>query len=206
MRDFLPAIYDASGVGYRTGSAEESFNIMPIMLHGKTIGAHPRNEMVNANDFTPSSSADRGRGIFAFSDDIDLYLDQDTYYYNGGNQDLTATTGNGYAGNTGFNEEYIATTVSHRVSGIENIVIVNAGHTSTNASANHGNVWYTADNSTAPSSVSDADMPGNNGVSIVRGGASLDGYFFLCDINGQIHNSNINDITAWTSTDFLTGA
>jgi len=61
MRDFLPAIYDASGVGYRTGSAEESFNIMPIMLHGKTIGAHPRNEMVNANDFTPSSSADRGR-------------------------------------------------------------------------------------------------------------------------------------------------
>ena len=204
MRDFLPAIYDASGVGYRTGSAEESFNIMPIMLHGKTIGAHPRNEMVNANDFTPSSSADRGRGIFAFSDDIDLYLDQDTYYYNGGNQDLTATTGNGYAGNTGFNEEYIATTVSHRVSGIENIVIVNAGHTSTNASANHGNVWYTADNSTAPSSVTDADMPGNNGVSIVRGGASLDGYFFLCDINGQIHNSNINDITAWTSTDFLT--
>ncbi|MCP5020009.1 MAG: hypothetical protein GY938_32690 [Ketobacter sp.] len=132
-------------------------------------------------------------------------MDQDTYYYSSGasSQDLTVTTGQGYAGNTGFNEEYIGSFVRHAVSGVENLVIVNAGHTSTHASAKHGNVWYVADAATAPSSVSDADLPCNNGVSITRGGVSLGGYFFVSDINGKIYNSDLNDITAWSANDFL---
>jgi len=211
MRSYLPVIYPAHGTDYPriqpSGAHDPLYNCMPWMLHGNEIGACPRNELSSESASpTPAASTDRGRGVVSFSGQHALYVDETSYFYSGGNTDLTDTSAPGYAGNTGFNEEYIATFVSHKISGTPNLVIVNAGHTSTHASAGHGNVWYAADGLTAPASVSDADMPGNNGVSLVRGGASLDGYFFVGDINGQIHNSNLNDITAWTATDFLTAS
>lgn len=205
MKDFLPVIYKNDGVRYRTADDEEMlFNCVPRLLNNGEIGAEPRHEIAKDASFTAGASTSRGRGLTTFGGESELYLDEDTYYYNGGSQDLTATTGNGYAGNTGFNEEYTASFVRHLVSGVENLVIVNAGHTSTHASAKHGNVWYVADGTTAPSSVSDADMPGNNGVSLTRGGASLDGYFFVGDITGKVYNSALNDITTWSATNFLT--
>lgn len=205
MRDILPVIYQNHGVRYRAADDEEMlFNCVPHYLNNGEIGAAPREEVTKDSSFTANADADRGRGITTFGGQTELYLDQDTYYYNGGSQDLTATTGNGYAGNTGFNEEYTTSFVRHLISGVENLVMVNAGHTSTHASANHGNVWYVADGSTAPSSISDANMPGNNGVSLVRGGASLDGYFFVGDITGKVFNSALNDITTWSATNFIT--
>lgn len=204
MRDFIPAIYQNDGVRYQAADEEESlFNCCPRILHGGEIAAEPRHEVTKGPSFTANNAADRGRGVTSFGGQSELYLDQDTYYYNGGSQDLTSTSAPGWAGNLGFNEEYTASFVRHRVSGSEVMAIVNAGHTSTHASANHGNLWYVVDGDTAPVSIQDADMPGNNGTSITRGGASLDGYFFLCDIKGQIYNSDLNDITAW-SGDFLT--
>lgn len=196
-RDFLPAIMHESGPNYQTDAQNyKGLNIDCLRLENGQYGIYPRHETNTIAGF-PSSSANRGRGCFSYAGEFDLYLDEDTYHYNGGSQDLTATTGQGYAGNTGFNEEYTASFVRHFQSGAEYIVIVNAGHTSTNASANHGNIWYAQD-AGIPSSVSDADLPCNNGVSITRGGASLDGFFFVCDIQGNIYNSDLNDITAWS--------
>lgn len=204
MKDFIPVIYSHSGTIFRNNLTEEAlYNCVPWVLHNGEIGACPRNEIIFDSN-AAGSAADRGRGLVTFAGYPDFYLDQDTFYYSGGSQDLTATTGQGYAGNTGFNEEYTASFIEHRISGVNNLVIVNAGHTSTNASANHGNVWYVADSTSAPSSISDADLPCNNGVSIIRGGASLDGYFFVGDITGKIYNSDLNDITSWSATNFLT--
>jgi len=214
MKTFLPAVHQADGTLYgnitgtgrrNTDPDENLFNCIPWVLHNGEIAACPRNEFTQSSN-VPNDAADRGRGLATFGGEIDLYMDQTNYYWDGGNTDLTATSSPGYAGNTGFNEEFTGSFVEHKVSGVPNLVIVNAGHASTHASANHGNVWYAADAQSAPASVSDADMPGNNGVSLVRGGASLDGYLFLGDVNGQIHNSNLNDITAWTATDFITAS
>ena len=208
MKDFLPVIYPSipwinqANNPFFEGD-EPYMNIMPRPLNNQTIGIHPRYELASAGN-VPAAGTDRGRGVTSFSDQGGLFLDEDSYFYSGGSQDLTATTGNGYAGNTGFNEEYTGSFVRHLVSGVENLVIVNAGHTSTNASANHGNVWYVANGTSAPSSISDAVIPCNNGVSITRGGASLDGYFIVCDITGKIYNSALNDITTWTATNFIT--
>jgi len=206
MRSYLPVIYDNRGELYRHAIAESNlYNCVPTILADGEIGSAPRAEFGTQSN-APSDAADRGRGVTAFAGIDELYLDQTSYYYSGGNTDLTATSSPGYAGNTGFNEEYLGSFVEHKVSGVTNLVIVNPGHSSTHASAKHGCVWYAANGASAPASISDADMPGNNGVSLVRGGASLDGYLFLGDINGQIHNSNLNDITAWTATDFLTAS
>ena len=144
------------------------------------------------------ASSSRGRGIVGFDGYGQLRVDEDTYYYNGGSDTIT--------GGNSFYAEYLASFIRARDSGVNNLIIVNAGHTSTHASANHGNVWYVPDSTTGATRITDADMPGNNGVSLTRGGAYLDGYLFLLDINGQIHNSNLNDITTWTATDFLTAS
>jgi len=209
MRSYLPVVHDSSGTTYRLEGVKEDnlYNCIPWVLNNGEIGACPRQELTTAGSSpTPDAIADRGRGITVFGSVTNIYCDQTHYFYTGGSTDMTDTSSPGYAGNTGFADEYLSSFVEHKISGVPNLVIVNAGHTSTHASANHGNVWYAADNNVAPASISDADMPGNNGVSLCRGGASLDGYFFVGDINGQIHNSNLNDITAWTATDFITAS
>ena len=179
-RDFLPAIYPNDGHTVKSPDEDNAtMNMQGIILNNSKFGVMPRNEVFKDSSFTANNAADRGRGITSFAGEDELHLDQDTYYYNGGSQDLTATSAPGYANNTGFNDDYVASFVRHNVSGVENLVIVNAGDTSTNASATHGNIWYVADGATAPSSVSSSNLPCNNAtagdrVSITRGGASLD--------------------------------
>lgn len=206
MRDFLPAVYASGGISDQYYDRYEPWvNCIPVPLKNNEFGVVPRDELSKDADFTASSANNRGRGVFVFASGDKAYLDEDLFYINGGgSQSLSDTSAPGYAGNTGFNEEYGASFVEHKVSGVPNMVIVNAGHTSTHASAKHGTVWYTPNSATVPVGISDANIPGNNGVSLIRGGASLDGYFFVGDITGKIHNSNINDLTTWTSTDFLT--
>ena len=212
MRDVIPFVFP-QGTEYKNylgntlaGSAASadspSCNCVPVMLNNGAIGMTPRSSFVFDRNAATSSS-DRGRGVYRADDFPVVYLDQDTYYYDGGSQDLKSTSSPGWAGNLGFYSNYIATFTNYSVSGVRNLVICNAGHTSTNASAEHGNVWYAPGGSAAPVSVQSANMPGNNGVSMTRGGVDLDGYFFVCDINGQIHNSNLNDITTWSALDFL---
>ena len=202
-RAFLPAVYPTGKAKVYSHFTDMNLqNCVPRELNNGEMGAVIRDQY-DWITHEAASSADYGRGVISFDGEYDLYLETDTYYYDGGNQDLTATSSPGYAGNTGFYTKYNASFAEHSISGVNSLVIANAGHTSTHASAKHGNLWYQSAASAAPASVSDADMPGNNGVSITRGVVSLDGYVFLCDINGQIHNSNINDITTWTATDFL---
>jgi hypothetical protein len=48
--------------------------------------------------------------------------------------------------------------------------------------------------------LSDADIP----TSLVAGVVYLDTYILVMDTNGVIYNSNVDDVTSWTSGDFLT--
>ncbi len=204
MQDFIPVIYPTDGTHYRATDAEETLlNCIPWMLQNGQIGACPRHEFSNSID-DPTSSADRGRGIVTFDNIPNIRCDESSYYYDGGSQDLEATSSPGYAGNTGIASEYLASFIEHRISNVPNLVIVSAGNTATSAGAKHGNIWYASSGGAAPASVDDPNMPGNNGISLARGGVSLDGYFFAMDINSQIHNSNLNDITTWTALDFIT--
>ena len=64
--------------------------------------------------------------------------------------------------------------------------------------------WY-FDNSVSPTiiqQITDPQFPSN----IVGGGVSLDGYLFVMDEDGIIWNSDLNDPTAWTATNFLGSA
>jgi len=210
MRDFLPVLStpntfrtNANGQPTPRPSNEMLINCTPLLLENGLIGAAPRPQFTNG-DFTPNSSLDRGRGIVSFKGDDYLYLDQDTYYYDGGSQDLNSTSAPGYAGNTGHWSEIIASFVKCFVSGDENLVIVNAGQPVSASGTTDGNVWYQSSPAATPSSIDSANMPGNNGEKLIRGGAYLDGYLFVADDNGQIHNSNLNDITTWTALDFIT--
>ncbi len=143
-----------------------------------------------------SGSSSRGRGITSFDEEDNITLTEATYYYNGGSTSIT--------GGNDFFDDYLGSFVRHMISGAINLVVVNAGNTSTDVGATHGNMYYTPDSTTGLTRVTDAAMPGNNGVSITRGGASLGGYFFLADIAGKIYNSDLNDLTAWNALDFIT--
>ena len=52
--------------------------------------------------------------------------------------------------------------------------------------------------------IADADYPGNAGFTTVGGFAHMDGYGFIMDSLGRIWNSDINSMTAWTATSFVT--
>jgi hypothetical protein len=53
--------------------------------------------------------------------------------------------------------------------------------------------------------ITDVDYPPNQGTPLTTVGAPvfLDGYMFIQDTTGRIWNSDINSITAWTSTSFI---
>lgn len=138
------------------------------------------------------ASGSRGRGIMAWQGYDSVVVDEDTLYYDGGNTAMT-----------GIYDEFLASFIEYSQAGVNNLVITNAGHPSTNVSATHGGVWFNEDITTAFTKISDVDMPGNNGTSLCRGGASLNGYLFLGDILGNIYNCNLDDITTWDATDVI---
>jgi hypothetical protein len=51
--------------------------------------------------------------------------------------------------------------------------------------------------------IADADFPGNAGFTLTGGFAVMDGYAFIMDTLGNIWNSDVNSITAWTATSFI---
>ena len=50
----------------------------------------------------------------------------------------------------------------------------------------------------------DADFPGNAGFVLAGSGAPMDGYMFQMTTDGKIWNSDLNSISAWTATSFVT--
>ena len=204
--EILPIIYPSDGARLGGVDNESSLhNCIPVLRHNNVYAAQPREEITSV--ISSANSDSRGRGVVAWAGQIDLYLDEDTYYYDGGSQDLTATTGQGYTENSGFNEEITASFIQFNQAGVDNLVIVNAGHASTSASAKHGNIWYQSTPSGAVSSVSDTSVPWNSGdstaISLVRGGASLDGYLFVGTLNGNIYNCDLDDISSWSAVSFI---
>jgi hypothetical protein len=63
--------------------------------------------------------------------------------------------------------------------------------------------WYYQDGG-SPTKIVDADFPANNSMTITGRFVSVDGYNFIMATNGRIYSSDINSITAWTATKFLT--
>lgn len=66
-----------------------------------------------------------------------------------------------------------------------------------------GTAWYYQDGG-SPTKISDADFPGNAGRTITGHFVAVDGYLFIMDTGGRIYNSDLNSVTSWTSTSFLT--
>ena len=56
----------------------------------------------------------------------------------------------------------------------------------------------------AVTEITDTDYPGKASRTTVGNFVELDGYLFIMDTTGRIYNSDINSITAWTSTSYQT--
>lgn len=63
--------------------------------------------------------------------------------------------------------------------------------------------WY-YQNAGTVTKIADADFPGNAGFTLAGVGAAMDGYMFQMTTDGKIWNSDLNSITAWTATSFVT--
>jgi len=62
--------------------------------------------------------------------------------------------------------------------------------------------WYYQPAGTV-TKIADADYPGNAGFTTAGGFAHMDGYAFIMDTRGRIWNSDVNSVTAWTATSFV---
>jgi hypothetical protein len=54
--------------------------------------------------------------------------------------------------------------------------------------------------------ISDAQFPGNNGLTLAGYGAHMDGYTFQMDTRGAIHNSDLNTISSYTASGNITAS
>lgn len=52
--------------------------------------------------------------------------------------------------------------------------------------------------------IADGDFPGNAGFTLAGIGAQMDGYIFQMSTDGKLWNSDVNSVTAWTATSFVT--
>lgn len=165
----------------KTGSQEYSLSVRP------SLGTVTTTASIDDNS--------RGRGVADFQG-YDLFIvNDDTLYYSGGSTEIHSTQA--------FDKELLASFVHYSQAGSPRLVLVNAGATST-AGTSDGSVWFMTDTTSAPTQITDVDMPGNNGQSLIRGGVSLDGFFFVGDIDGKIHNCAVDALTTWAALDFLT--
>jgi hypothetical protein len=199
--DLIPAfepqtnVYmDLTGVGDFTSvwHRHKNVNIRSDGAGGFTVSARQKYD-ADATNSKNDAAGSRGRGMYVWQGHDSVVVDEDKIYYNGGSTAMG--TGNGVY------DEYQASFVQYSQAGVDNLVVLNAGHTSTHASATHGEIWYSADVTGGFTRITDVDVPGENGVSLCRGGASLDGYLFVADINGNVYNSNLDDITSWAAAD-----
>lgn len=133
----------------------------------------------------------RGRGIADFQGYDLMAVNDDTWYYSGGSTEIHTTSP--------FDKEALAKFTLYSQAGADRLVLVNAGAIST-AGTSDGSIWFMTNTTSAPTEVTDADAPGQNGNSLCRGGVSLDGFFFVGDILGNINNCVLDDLTTWVST------
>lgn len=62
--------------------------------------------------------------------------------------------------------------------------------------------WYYQDAGTV-TKISDGDYPGNAGKTVVGTFAHMDGYAFVLTQDGLLYNSDLNSLTAWSASSFL---
>lgn len=64
------------------------------------------------------------------------------------------------------------------------------------------NIWFYP-LAGALTEVTDADMPGNNGFTLTGKAIHMDGYLFILTTSGRLYNSDLDSLSAWTATGFI---
>jgi len=200
MKDFIPvALNGTPNYSSVTGAYQEvSENVLIKIDENNQQYVTRRPVFIDTGEYTTTliagSPTEFGRGMFTWADGSLTYIVSDDYQPTSGGVVNLAPTG------SLINTELLACSAPHTNSGTEYLLIQNAGEGN---SVRRGNLFYSASSSAAPTRITDANMPGNNGEILARGVVSLAGYVFLLDINGNIHNSDLNDMTTWTATSFI---
>lgn len=68
--------------------------------------------------------------------------------------------------------------------------------------SNDSTGWYYQPAGTV-TKIADGDYPGNAGLTTVGGFAHMDGYAFIMTSTGKIYNSDVNSLTSWAATSFI---
>jgi hypothetical protein len=99
---------------------------------------------------------------------------------------------------------YDGTTSLGAITGVAKFIDeLEVGSTSTlGISSTDNTLWYLQP-AGVPILVADADFPGNAGLTITGRCISMNGYNFIMTTDGKIYNSDLNSITSWQSTSFL---
>lgn len=202
-KDFIPLYVTPESNIWTVNSPEVSFrynNVIPINT-GKEVSISHRPSFEEAGTNTHVSAFNVVGSVFNFSNTAVggsyVFRSSTSYYYDSGQFSAAVTGGND------MDPSRKAHFINHNEAGNNYVLLHNPGRASLGATTKHGNLYYTNSHTTAPTRITDANAPGNNGISTTSGGASLAGYVFLCDINGKIQNSNLDDMTTWTATDFI---
>lgn len=66
--------------------------------------------------------------------------------------------------------------------------------------------WYYDVATGAATKITDADFPGNASLTTVGNFAHMAGFSFIMDTKAQIWNSDVNSLTAWTASAFITAS
>lgn len=169
-------------------------NVAPIKTQAQEYSLSVRPSFGAAITTMSIDSDSRGRGIADFLGYDLIMVNDDTLYYSGGSTEIYSAKA--------FDKELLANFTYYSQAGSPRLVLNNAGATST-AGTYDGSLWYMTSPTVAPTRITDVDAPGNNGQSLIRGGVSLDGYFFAADIDGNIHNCDLDDITAWNALNYV---
>ena len=195
--DIIPLVTDNQG-NYNLNTDEDItimyHNVSPIKTGTNDYSLTVRPSLGTVTSTASIDDASRGRGIAEFKGYDLMLVNDDTWYYSAGSTEIHIATP--------FDKESLAKFTLYSQAGADRLVLVNAGAVS-EAGTTDGSIWFMVDTTTAPTEIADADAPGYNGNSLCRGGVSLDGYFFVGDILGNIVNSDLDDLTSWTSTSLV---
>lgn len=63
--------------------------------------------------------------------------------------------------------------------------------------------WYYDTGVAIATQITDGDFPGNAGLTLAGTFAHMDGYAFILDTAGKLWNSDLNSVTSWTATSFI---
>ena len=170
-------------------------NVIPVSMPGGQWGLTQR-PTFESNTRTVLSSG-RGLGVFNWDGVI-----VQTYYNKQHSGNMTIQLGanardcGSLLGSVGAKTSF---TVFDDGTGTEALIVHFPGD---DGISQEGGVFYSTNQSTI-TEITDTDMPGNNGTPTASGAVYLDGYLFIADKFGQIHNSNLNDYTTWNALDFI---